>query len=280
MDSVDQSALRHACRMLLKPIVSFLMKCGMTYREFIDLAKSSFVEVATDEYGIKGRPTNISRVSILTGISRKEVKRQRDLLEQPEEHPGGRTTDATRVLSGWFQDPDFLDADGEPLALCLSGQGATMTELCARYAGDIAATTMAKELKRVGAVEEDADGRLLAKRRYYMPTPFDPQWIMNAGSIFSDLGKNINHNLAADDDHPSRFLGRATDDTIAESAIPEFRKFIEENGGPFLELVDDWLTKHRVDDEAGKGSVNDRRVRLGLGMFLIQGEPLQRRDKK
>lgn len=266
--------------MLLKPIVSFLMKCGMTYREFVDTSKSSFVEVATAEYGIKGRPTNISRVSILTGISRKEVKRQRDLLAQPEAHPGARTTDATRVLSGWYQDADFLDADGEPLALPLSGDGITMTELCARYAGDIAATTMVKELKRVGAVDEDSDGRLVAKRRYYMPTPFDPQWIMNAGSIFADLGANINHNLAADDDHPSRFLGRATDDTIDAAAIPEFREFIEENGGPFLELVDDWLAKHRVADDAGEGGANDRRVRLGLGMFLIQGEPTQGRDNE
>jgi len=280
MDKVDQSALRHACRTLLKPIVSFLLKCGMTYREFGDIAKSTFVEVATDEYGIGGRPTNVSRVSILTGISRKEVKRQRNLLEQAEISPASRTTDATRVLSGWYQDPDFLDANGEPLPLALSGSGATLTELCARYGGDVAATTMVKELARVGAVEEDADGRLRAKRRYYMPTPFDPQWIMNAGSIFADLGDNINHNLVAGGtDNPSRFLGRATDDTIAASAIPEFRAFIEENGGPFLERVDDWLTKHRIDED-GKGSANERRVRLGLGLFLIQGEPSARRDNK
>jgi hypothetical protein len=103
---------------------------------------------------------------------------------------------------------------------------------------------------------------------------------MNAGSIFADLGDNINHNLVAGGtDNPSRFLGRATDDTIAASAIPEFRAFIEENGGPFLERVDDWLTKHRIDED-GKGSANERRVRLGLGLFLIQGEPSARRDNK
>ncbi|TDJ46920.1 MAG: hypothetical protein E2O52_03995, partial [Gammaproteobacteria bacterium] len=55
-------------------------------------------------------------------------------------------------------------------------------------ADDIPVTMMIKELKRVGAVVADADGRVTAQRRYYMPTPFDPQWIMNAGSIFADLG--------------------------------------------------------------------------------------------
>ena len=53
------------------------MKCGMTWKEFSAISKSVFVETATDEYGIRGRPTNISRVSVLTGISRKEIKRRR-----------------------------------------------------------------------------------------------------------------------------------------------------------------------------------------------------------
>jgi len=280
MDSIDQAVLHDACRTLLKPIASFLMKCGMTYREFADISKSAFVEVAGGEYGIGGRPTNVSRVSLLTGISRKEVKRRRELLEQQAERPAGKTTDATRVLSGWYQDSEFLDGGGQPLVLPIAGDGATFTELCARYAGDIPATTMRKELKRVGAVAEGDDGRLTAQRRYYMPTPFDPQWIMNAGSVFADLGNNINHNLVADDENPSQFLGRATDDTIDAAAIPEFREFVEEHGGPFLELVDDWLAEHREQRGADNDSASDRRARLGVGLFLIQGEPVQGHGNK
>jgi hypothetical protein len=269
METIDQAALRHACRTLLKPIVSFLMKCGMTAREFNDIAKSAFVEAASEEYGIKGRPTNIARVSLLTGISRKEVKRQRELLQKPEPAPERKTTDATRLLSGWHQDADFVDQRGQPLALAVSGDGGSFAELCARYAGDIPATTMMKELKRVGAVEQNADGKVTVRRRYYMPTQFDPQWIMNAGSTFADLGDNINYNLTSDADHPSRFLGRATEDTIDASAIPEFKQFIEQHGQPFLELVDDWLAAHRSEEHVPGG---DGQVRLGAGLFLIQGK--------
>jgi len=262
----------------------------MTYREFADISKSAFVEVAGEEYGIKGRPTNVSRVSLLTGISRKEVKRQRELLENQEVVQAGKTTDATRVLSGWHQDIDFLDDQGMPRDLLLDrdgldgdgldGDGATFTELCARYAGDIAVTTMLKELKRVEAVAEASSGRLKAIRRYYMPTQFDPQWVTNAGSIYEDLGHNINHNLVADENHPSRFLGRATDNSIDAAAIPEFRAFVEKHGQPFLELIDDWLTQHRASsDDDGKDN-NSRRVRLGLGMFLIQGEHSEDGDDK
>jgi hypothetical protein len=280
MDSIDRSILRDACRAMLKPIASFLMKCGMTYREFADISKSAFVEVATGEYGIRGRPTNISRVALLTGISRKEVKRQRELLGQREEASPGKTTDATRVLSGWYQDADFLDDAGAPLSLPLDGDGMTFTALCERCAGDIPVTTMLKELKRVAAVAEEPDGRLKVLRRYYMPTPFDPQWITNAGSVFADLGGNINHNLVANDKNPSRFLGRATDEAIDAAVIPQFREFVEERGSRFLEAIDDWLTRHRVESKTGGGRTVKRTVRLGAGLFLIQDEPKKGKGKE
>jgi len=267
MDTAERSTVLHTCRVLLRPVASFLMKCGMTWREFADVSKSVFVEVAGDEYGIKGRPTNVSRVSILTGISRKEVKRQRELMNVERRQPENRTTDATRVLSGWHQDPDFLDQDGRPKILPRNGNGASFELLCRRYAGDIQTITMIKELKRVSAVTEDDDQHLTVLRRYYMPAQFDTQWVVNAGSIYEDLGANINFNLTANPAGPSHFLGRASDDAIEPDAVPEFREFIEEHGQPFIEMVDDWLTAHR-----GNGSDDDgERVRLGVGMFLIQG---------
>ena len=267
MNTVDQATLLHACRALLKPVASFLMKCGMTWREFADISKSVFVEAAGADYGIKGRPTNVSRVSLLTGISRKEVKRQREILEQPSETSTSKSSDATRVLSGWHQDSVFHDTGGQPGVLTLEGEGASFAELCRRYAGDIPMTTMLKELKRTGAVVESEPGKLTVEQRYYMPTQFDPQWILSAGSTLADLGDNVNYNLAAGGDTPSRFLGRATDSTIDAAAIPEFREFIESLGQPFLEQVDDWLAEHR-----SKGGDNCRQVRMGAGLFLIQDE--------
>ncbi len=76
-----KNALINACRTLLRPFALLLLKGGMTWKEFAEISKSVFVSVATDEFENRSRPANVSRVSILTGISRIEVKRQRDLLE-------------------------------------------------------------------------------------------------------------------------------------------------------------------------------------------------------
>jgi len=143
-----------------------MLRGGLTWREFADISKSAFVEVASSDYGIGGRPTNVSRTSILTGLTRREVKRQRELLaEQLDESLTRKTNNATRVLARWHQDPDFSDGEGNARELHYEDGEYSFTELLRRYAGDIPPKAMLKELVTTGAVEETKDGRLRAIRR-------------------------------------------------------------------------------------------------------------------
>ncbi len=266
MTSLSRESALSAVQTLLGPLASFVLKCGLSYREFAALAKTAFVAAATNDYGIQGRPTNISRVSLLTGIARKEVKRQRDTLKETRVFAEpDKTTDATRVLSGWHQDKDFSDKHSTPRDLKLS----EFEELCRRYCSDIPPSAIAKELKRVGAVVAKKDGRLKAMSRYYMPVQTDAEWIMNAGHYIADLSDTINYNMEAGDNRPTRFAGRATETRIAKESVAEFREFMEQAGQEFLESVDAWLTENRID-ESPEG---DREtVRLGAGVFVIQDE--------
>ena len=274
--ALDRCAVVQTCRVLLRPIASLLLKCGMTWREFADVSKSVFVTVASQDYGLNGRPTNVSRVSILTGVSRKEIARVRTLLEQESTPLPNKTTDATRLLSGWHQDPDFRTPTGEPRALPLDGDGASFATLWKRYGGDVPVTSMRKELERAGAITMLADGLVRAEQRYFMPRSFDPQWILNAGSMLRDLGSSITHNLdvGAATGSPAgapsrRFIGRATSDSIDEAAVPEFEALVEQSGQEFLERIDKWLVEHEARPAPGGAR---KRLRLGLGVFLIAGE--------
>ena len=276
-NAVNRGAVMQTCRVLLRPIASLLLKCGMTWREFAEVSKSVFVAVASQDFGLSGRPTNVSRVSILTGVSRKEIARVRALLEQESDPLPNKTTDATRVLSGWHQDPDFLTANGEPRVLPVDGEGASFSTLWQRYGGDVPVTSMRKELERVGAISTLPDGTLRAERRYFMPRRFDPQWILNAGGMLHDLGSSITHNLDAgaeavggrSDAAARRFIGRATSDSVDPAALPEFEVFVEKNGQEFLERMDKWLTEHQARPAAGAAR---KRMRLGIGVFLIADE--------
>ena len=242
------------------------MKGGMTWKEFSEISKSVFVGVASEEFGIRGRPTNVSRVSILTGISRKEVKRQRELLATVDIPVLTKTTDATRVLSGWHQDPDYLGDSGEPLPLPEHGPVPSFESLFNRYGGDTPWQTVIKELRRSKSVEVDDAGQLIAKSRYYMPVQVSDEWINMAGQFLHDLGVNINYNMGADEKHESRFLGFAMDDQVHPCTAAEFRDFMEEQGQAFLQKTDDWLTQHGSASDADADATP---IRLGVGLFTI-----------
>ena len=261
-----KSLVHHSCRMLLRPVASVVMKCGMTWKEFADLSKSVFVEAATEEFGIRGRPTNVSRVSILTGISRKEVKRQRELLEQPQASLSSKTSDATRVLSGWHQDPQFLDANGAPLPLRASGGEPGFATLFARYGGDTPEQTLIRELLNAGSIETDAQGRFVARSRYHMPVAMTEGNIRFFGSNLFDHAQTLNNNITGKRD-ARRFEGFAVDERIAAAAADEFRAFVDRRGQEFLEEVDDWLNNYRADSPNKKSAT----VRLGVGVYAIDG---------
>lgn len=267
MDKTINSTLRSSCRALLRPIASVVLKCGMTWREFADLSKSVFVSVASDEFGIRGRPTNVSRVSILTGISRKEVKRQRELMAQPSPPASPKTTDATRLLSGWHQDPDYVGSDGNPLALEPNGEKPSFNSLFETYGGDTPLQTLLRELLKAGSVEKNKVGRYVARRRYHMPVEMDAGSIRFFGTNLFDHANTLSNNVTGEA-RQRRLEGFAVDDRIHPDAIDEFRRYLDERGQQFLEEVDDWLSQHRLDSDDSETTP----VRLGLGVYAIEGQ--------
>ena len=256
--------------MLFRPVARVLLRAGVNWREIAEVGKVTYVEVATNEFGIRGRPTNVSRVAIMTGFTRREVRRLRDLLERETPESFTRMNYATRVLSGWWQDPAFADGHGRPRRLSVNGEEPSFAALCSRYSGDVPATTLLKELRHVGAVAEDEDGRLVAKSRVYIPVLMDPEQMLRSGSVLEDMGNTVAYNLHRQSDDPSRFERRATNTNMPETTVAEFRDFVEKEGQAFLEKVDGWLTEHECNEND-----DSNRVRLGFGGYWIE-EPLEK----
>lgn len=260
---------------MLRPIVRILLRNGVIWKEFAELAKSVYVEMAGKDYGIAGRQTNASRVSILTGLTRREVKKQRDLIAAGGAGPD-RMSNITRLLSGWYQDPDYLDDDGQPASLARDGDGVSFESLHRAYGGDIPAVAMLKELVKVGVVAEQGDGRLRPLSRYYMPDPQDPEAMLRAGSVLNDIGNTVASNLAREQSGESRFEGRATESSIPARHAAAFGEFVESEGQSFLERVDAWLTHHQADEKANDGdSKDDNKTeggRIGVGVYMIRDD--------
>ena len=269
MISDRRNLIEAACRHALKPIVRFLLRNGMTFREFSDVSRSVFVEVASTDYGIGGRPTNASRVSILTGLTRREVKRQRDLLTMAEHRVEGSENLATRILSGWYHDPDFTDANGKPLELPIDGPVPSFNSLLDRYSGDVPPTAMLKEMKIVGAVSENADGNLRVLSRTYIPAELDNASIRQWSVALHDLGHTINHNTNTKDGHAPRLERMAINPLVQADVAEAFRELVATRGQEFLEQMDNWLSANEPEN-SNHGSDNGKR--LGVGIYFIEDE--------
>src|SRR5210317_182635 len=187
--------LRRALSLMFKPLVRLLIAQGVTHAEFAETAKEVYVETALRHFETDGK-VNKSRIAILTGLTRKEVKNviDRALSSQVQEKTYSR---AARVLTGWYSDPAFQGPYGIPLELPYESSDAdqaSFTGLVRQYSGDMAPRQMLNQLIESGSVVE-VDNRYKAVNRAYMHSHLSPSSIRRLGEVgyrvFSSAAKNI-----------------------------------------------------------------------------------------
>ena len=146
-----KTLLANSLYQLLRPVARIAMRHGLTTRDFHDIAKKAFVDVAREAYGIGGRPTNKSRVAALTGLTRAEVARLVDLNgEGSDERLGGRHP-LNRVVTHWLRGADWTDADGQPRELLVEGESGSFSALVRAVGCDLPWQTLLRELQQIGA---------------------------------------------------------------------------------------------------------------------------------
>jgi len=263
-----KSYLTNTLRRVLRPLIRIALRGQLTHKEFADIAKLAFFDVARDDFGIDGRKTNLARVAILTGLSRKECTRLKQLEASGSVAPQTMSP-ATRVITAWHEDDDFRDQAGRPRTLAMDDDETSpgIGELFRRYAGDIPPGALLTELKRIGAVEQVDNGRWRVVKRSFIAKGFDRDKIRILGNQLSDLGTTIVHNLGHDVDEP-RMQRYVVVDAIGRDDAREFQQLATQKGQALLEELDAWLTartKPRADGHPDKHA-----QRVGLGVYYFQ----------
>jgi len=261
----------------MRPIVRFLLRHGVTWDEFSEISKDIYVDVARQEYGIQGRPTNNSRVAMMTGLSRREVAHVRDRLldelDSPVQRRGNRIS---QILTGWHVDDEFTDDNGQPKDLSATGPSASLSKLLNRYAGDLPHGAIRKEMLQLGLIEETENGQLRVLKRDYVYTTLDPDMVRQMSVALHDHAATLDHNLNSARKSPARFERLADNARVSARSAKTFMKLVEERGMDFLNEMDAWLSRHEIDESK---STSSREVRLGVGVYLIHDEIQSRNNK-
>jgi hypothetical protein len=274
MSNPVQNAILSACREFLKPIARLLLKYGIGYREFSDICKAAFVEVASSDFGIRDRKTNMSRVAVMTGLSRKEVRKVRDAIDGARFFSVARSRRPELVLSIWHSDSRFLDEANQPKRITFDGAEPNFCDLVSLVGGDIPPRAMLHELVRAGSVKEDGD-KLGAISRSYVPEPGDPESILVAGDAIKDLVSTIHHNLGSVRPEQRFFERRVYSERLPAIQQSRFQRLATQRGELLLQEFNDWMSEREVARNLHHLSETPGEIapRIGVGVYFFSDAP-------
>jgi hypothetical protein len=267
LDPRSQGALRGALEQLLRPLCRLLLRHSVSFNAFADMAKRVYVDVALKDFSLPGKKPTTSRVAVLSGLTRKEVHRilADPVLDGAEGFE--RYNRATRVLTGWARDAEFLD----------------------RAAGRVRSRSTARRALRCWSSATAATCRRARCSTSWCGSARSSGWTMRAcnwsrtatcrntarstssaysGRDVADLIDTIDHNLQHGADDP-RFQRKVMYAAIPAEALPAFRKLSAAQGQALLEKLDRWLAEHDVAPIA-KGGEAPERARVGLGIYYFE----------
>lgn len=258
------TALNMALARLLRPLIRLLLRAGMSYKAFAEVAKWVYVDLATREFAIEGRKQSKSRVAILTGLTRIEVNR----LQHTE--PPGETEDtenynrAARVLTGWTDDPLFKDDTGRPASLALEDGQNSFANLVRIYSGGVPARAVLDELKNAGAVELN-DGKVRLLKRYYVPTELGADkleiYAMSAQDLLATMYRNVYLT-----DQPPFFQRAVYSRHLPPEALEKVREYVRKESQKLADRTDDYLFRHSAEEPHNAGELR----RAGLGLYYFE----------
>lgn len=253
-----------AAAWLLRPLVGLFVRRGVLLPAVVAMLKQVFVEVATEEIERTGGSPTDSRISLLTGVHRRDVRSLR-ARGAPATQPPAASRSAA-VIARWIGDPDFLGSDGQPLVLPRSAAGdeASFDKLVEGIIKDIRAKTVLDDLLEKGLVQADESGSLTLAASALVPTTDDT-------AILEFFKANLHDHLAAatanlDAEKPQYFERAVYYSGVGAALVAQLEKQAAREAMTLLEK-----TNAVVQSSDADASGTQERFRLGVYFYR---EPL------
>ena len=143
----------------LKPMARQCINSRLDYRQISEMLKTALVSVAESEFTMEGKSQTDSRISLLTGVHRKDVKR---LLSGNQNESLSRQHGLiSKLIKVWHETPELVGKDGEPKPIPRHpqpGQSTSFSELAGTWTRDIQVRALWDECINSGVVRLTDDG--------------------------------------------------------------------------------------------------------------------------
>lgn len=239
---MERSAQVEILKQVLEPFVQFCLRNSLAIQDVVDVAKIAFVESAARQLEAHGKKVNVSRLSVLTGLYRKDVTRI-------FRHRGGPREESVsilaRVVGQWRHDQRFITKSGKPRILSFKGKTSEFKALVESVSKSINPGTILFELERMGALKREARGvQLLWQMPSFAKDPKQGFKILAAD--LDILMRSVEENLFVQDQLSNLHI-RTEYDNIITKAVPEIKVWLLEEGKAFHKRAREFLSQFDKD---------------------------------
>lgn len=262
MEGDSKQHLLDAVSVLMKPLIQLLIQNGVTHSDLSEVLKDVYVDSVIRHFDT-GPKVNRSQIAVMTGLTRKEVKR---VIDRAIAVGDARRTKSRpeRVLSGWFNDPNFSGPYGVPLELPYEAPSdqKSFVQLVKTYGADMSPKATLEELRRGGCVKE-VDGVIKAIRRDFHFAVLSPELINRFGEVMHKVLSTATFNLQKTE-QSAGFFDRLVyaENGCTEDVIARFNAYIREYGQYFLEEIDRWFASNEIRNKPGE-------PRKETGLYMV-----------
>jgi hypothetical protein len=246
-----------------------VMKRGLSYDIFEQATRAAFVEIASNDFGVSGKKQTTSRISMITGLSRKEVSRLQNIdTSKPLSTPVSLNR-AAKVVNGWLTDSDYTDHNNQPRTLDIGVgddcAGAGFNSLVKKYSGDITAVTILEELKQIDAIRLEPSGKIKLQKAAYIPAQDSLEQLQLLAEDISELIDTIEFNTAQDNPHSKRFQRKVRYDNIPTEYISKLKAYIDKQAQNCLIDINHEIAQY--DRDKNKAIKGTGRNKLSLSIY-------------
>jgi hypothetical protein len=254
---------------VLLPIARLLLRNGFGAGELTRAAKQASINAALLEVIPLGTRVNISRLSVATGLTRKEIASF--LAKQPNPNSASRksTLDqrAWRVLRGWHSDPHFRGKAGRLAALPFTGGEKSFTSLVRQYGGDVTPRSVLRELERIKVVSRTRSGTLRLLPGSLRSRSLLLEQLSEITRTFKDFAATVSESGRGE--NQQSFFGFKESTVSSPDQAALFQRTFAERGANLLDSFEQWRKgQKRVSGKSRR--IGSSGVRVGIGVYLIQ----------
>ncbi|PCJ28438.1 MAG: hypothetical protein COA96_00925 [SAR86 cluster bacterium] len=252
-----------AIKKILRPLVKLMLSYQITYPYIAGLLKSIYVDVAESEFKVAGKRPSDSRINLLTGVHRKDVKKLRAETKVANVVPSNISVGA-QLIGEWLGSEEFTAANGTPKPLPLKTSAASDTgfdmlvaKICKQ---DIRPRVILDEWLRLGIAHVENEHVILNTGAFTPEKGFDEK-------VFF-FGKNLQDHISAGSQNllGSRraFFDRSVYyDNLSENSVQELSKLANTLGMQALTEMNKQALKKQRADKALAGAQH----RINFGIF-------------